>query len=53
MEFSFQEKDYTSLIKFDPDIAFFFRGEFVPGEVLNPLRGLKISLSSEPFLGNQ
>jgi hypothetical protein len=49
MEFSFQEKDYTSLIKFDPDIAFFFRGEFIPGKVLESLRGLKINLSSEPF----
>lgn len=47
--FSMTEKDFSGLIEFDPDISFFFRGEFFPEKVLNLLRGLKVNLSSEPF----
>lgn len=49
--FTFGKKagDFAELEAFDPDHAFFFRGEFFPAEVLNRLRGNKVALSSEPF----
>ena len=40
---------FEPLIAFDADYIFFFRGEFVPEEVLGRLKGCKIALSSEPF----
>lgn len=47
--FSMTEKDFGALEEYDPDVSFFFRGEFFPEEVLRRLRGIKVSLSSEPF----
>jgi Glycosyl transferases group 1 len=41
--------DYRELIQFDADYNFFYRGEYVPEEVLRNLKGSKINLSSEPF----
>jgi hypothetical protein len=42
-------RDYEALVDFDADVNIFFRGEFVPDEVLRRLRGSRIALSSEPF----
>jgi hypothetical protein len=42
-------EEFAPLIKFNADYNFFFRGEFVPCEVLNSLNGINIALSSEPF----
>ena len=41
--------NFKDLVNYDADINVFFRGEFVPDEVLKHLRGFKIALSSEPF----
>jgi hypothetical protein len=53
MEFKFiypmSHKDFSELLAFDATINFFFRGEFVPNEVLEQLNGIKVNLSSEPF----
>ncbi len=49
LEHPLTDGDYTELIKFDADYNIFFRGEYVPNEVLNRLKGCKIALSSEPF----
>jgi hypothetical protein len=43
------EEDLRQLEEFDADINIFFRGEFFPEKVLRRLRGIKVSLSSEPF----
>jgi len=40
---------YKDLIKFNPHIAFFFRPELYPNELLEKLKGLKVALSSEPI----
>lgn len=37
------------LLNFDPDITFFFRGEYIERDLLDKLGGIKISISSEPF----
>lgn len=42
-------EDYRALVDYDADFNFFCRGEFVPNEVLEQLRGHRIALSSEPF----
>lgn len=47
--FSMTEKDFLPLVEYNPDICFFFRGEFFPENILKSLKGLKINLSSEPF----
>jgi hypothetical protein len=39
----------ANLIDFAPDIAVFFRGEFMGNDVLSAIRGLKIGISTEPF----
>lgn len=41
--------DFKPLTEYQADYNFFFRGEFVPGGVLEKLSGYKIALSSEPF----
>lgn len=41
--------DFLPLLEFDADVNFFFRGEFVPNDVLQRLKGVKVNLSSEPF----
>lgn len=41
--------DFSELIDFGADYNFFFRGEFMPADILTRLPGLKIALSSEPF----
>ncbi|MDD3354508.1 glycosyltransferase [Zoogloea sp.] len=41
--------DFTELIEYDADYNFFFRGEFIPADVLAKIPGVKIALSSEPF----
>jgi hypothetical protein len=54
--FSMTEKDFFPLVEYDPDLCFFFRGEFFPDEVLRKLKGTKVNLSSEPFpnyIGNR
>jgi glycosyltransferase involved in cell wall biosynthesis len=40
---------YRSLIKFDPDVVFFFRPECYPQGLLESLGGIKVALSSEPI----
>lgn len=47
--YSMLAEAFSSLIDFNADINFFFRGEFVPNVVLEQLRGKKVNLSSEPF----
>lgn len=44
-----ETRDFSALIDFKADFNFFFRGEFVPADVLTQLAGVKIALSSEPF----
>jgi hypothetical protein len=44
-----ERQDFSALIEFDADYIFFFRGEFVPAQLLTQLSGKKIALSSEPF----
>ena len=39
----------SDLLQFNADYNIFFRGEFIPNEVLKGLRGVCINLSSEPF----
>ena len=41
--------DFSELFDFGADYNFFFRGEFMPEEVLAQLSGIRIALSSEPF----
>ena len=40
---------YKGLIEFNPNIAFFFRPEIYPDELLETLKGIKVALSSEPI----
>ncbi len=40
---------YAALVDFDPHVAFFFRPEHYPDELLSRLRGVKVALSSEPL----
>ena len=47
--FSENSGDFKELINFDADINVFFRGDFIPTEVLNALGGVRVNLSSEPF----
>lgn len=47
--FGMVETDFDNLVKFNPDLVFFFRGEYFPEAVLRKLRGKKVALSSEPF----
>lgn len=47
--YSMSSDEFNELISFDADYNFFFRGEYVPSEVLSNLNGVKINLSSEPF----
>jgi hypothetical protein len=47
--YTMSEKNFTALEEYNPDISFFFRGEYFPNEVLKRLNGIKINLSSEPF----
>lgn len=44
-----ERNDFSELIDFGPDYSFFFRGEFMPADLLAKLPGVKIALSSEPF----
>lgn len=41
--------DVENIIQYNPDITFFFRGEFIPRDLLRTLTGVKVCLSSEPF----
>lgn len=41
--------DFKSLIEYQADYNFFFRGEYLPDGVLDRLTGVRIALSSEPF----
>ncbi len=47
--FNMTYNDLSYLENIDADFNFFFRGEFVPDELLRSLKGVKINLSSEPF----
>ncbi len=49
MKFDSPESDFNGLLEFQPDYAFFFRGEFFPENLLKKITGKKIALSSEPF----
>jgi len=49
LNFSMDSTDFIDLQTFDADINVFFRGEFVPIDVLSNLNGIKINLSSEVF----
>jgi hypothetical protein len=49
LHYSMKPEDFSDLVAYDADVNVFFRGEFVPNEVLEKLRGVKINLSSEPF----
>lgn len=44
-----ERSDFSELIRFRADYNFFFRGEFVPAQILSKVPGTKIALSSEPF----
>lgn len=47
--FGMDASEFEPLVKFEADYNFFFRGEFIPVELLDKMKGIKISLSSEPF----
>lgn len=47
--FNMQYAELMYLEKFDADYNIFFRGEYIPNELLDNLRGITICLSSEPF----
>lgn len=47
--FDMNYKDLSCLEEIDADFNIFFRGEFIPDELLAKLRGIKVNLSSEPF----
>ena len=49
--FGMSETDFIPLCNFQADINIFFRGERVPLQVLEQLKGIKVNLSSEPFPG--
>ena len=46
---SMKPGDFVDLLACRADINIFFRGEFVPNDVLQGLSGVTIDLSSEPF----
>lgn len=41
--------DFDTLIDFQADYNFFFRGEYLPDGILEQLKGVRVALSSEPF----
>lgn len=47
--FSMSAEEFQPLLSFNPDLVFFFRGEFVPDSVLQALKGRTVAVSSEPF----
>ena len=47
--FSGRPSDFKDVVRFNADVNIFFRGEFVPLEVLERLSGKKVNWSSEPF----
>lgn len=47
--FGMDKSELDDLIQFEPDVTFFFRGEFVPSGFIERLGGLKVAISSEPF----
>lgn len=47
--FGLDEAGLNGLVEYQPEVIFFFRGEFVPEAVLAKLTGVKIAISSEPF----
>ena len=52
-EFTFnyqmKESEFSKLVKYDADYNFFFRGEYIPDEIIKSLKGKTIFFSSEPF----
>lgn len=49
MTFSMSPNEFQDLFSFNADYNIFFRGEYIPSEVLEKLLGKNINLSSEPF----
>lgn len=49
LRMNMQPSDFNSLIAFQADYNFIFRGEYIPDVVLRKINGLSIALSSEPF----
>ncbi len=49
LTYSMKSSEFEDLIAYHADFFIFFRGEYVPNEVLTQLEGIKINLSSEPF----
>ncbi|HCQ23227.1 MAG: hypothetical protein AN483_08215 [Aphanizomenon flos-aquae MDT14a] len=49
LNFSMGLNNFIPLQEFNADINVFFRGEFVPNEILTTLKGIKVNLSSEIF----
>jgi len=49
LTYSMDVEHFSDLLDYNADFNVFFRGEYVPGEVLQKLNGIKINLSSEPF----
>lgn len=49
LTYSMDTEQFSDLLEYSADFNIFFRGEYVPNEVLRQLRGVKIDLSSEPF----
>ena len=49
LQIGLHTSDFESLIEYQADYNFFFRGEYLPDGVLNKLTGVRIALSSEPF----
>lgn len=49
LTYSMKSSDFNDLKAYHADFNIFFRGEYVPNEVLEKLEGIKINLSSEPF----
>jgi Glycosyl transferases group 1 len=49
LTYSMRAEQFLELLEYSADINIFFRGEYVPSEVLQQLHGIKINLSSEPF----
>lgn len=49
LTYSMTPSDFDDLKAYHAHFNIFFRGEYVPNEVLEKLEGIKINLSSEPF----
>lgn len=49
LTYTMEKKDFEELLNYSAEINFFFRGEYIPDEVLQNLSGIKVNLSSEPF----